>query len=155
MTAVTIDSLASLLRYCEQFAQQMLARSGEFHPFGSFVNAEGKIEALGAHLGSEFPAGGEVYTFLESAVASMAAQGKVSAYALAANVSIPSGLASPLPDGIRVHVEAPGYSRLVYTPYRILPLHAVRKFLAVVPTVEYLEPIVVDVPSRVFVNAAG
>lgn len=151
----TIDSLAGLLRYCEQFAQQMLAQSGEFHPFGAFVNADGEIEALGAYLGSEFPPGSEVYAILESTVASMAAQGKASAYALAANVTIPSGLASPLRDGIRVHVEAPGYSRLVYTPYRILPLRAIRKFLAVVPTIEYLEPIAVDVPSKAFANAAS
>lgn len=155
MTPATIDSLADLLRYCEQFAKHMIAEAGEFHPFGAFVNADGRVEALGAHLGTELPRGSEVYAFLENALGSMVAQGKVGAYALAANVNIPSGLASPLPDGIRVHVEAPGYSRLVYTPYRVLPLRAIRKFLAFLPTVQYLEPIAVDVPNKVFASAAG
>ena len=155
MPSVTVDALAALLRYCEEFAKQMLFQAGEFHPFGAFVNHSGQVEALGGYLGAEFPRGSELYLFLEGALASMAAEGKVHASALAANVNVPSVLSSPFPDGFRVHVEAPGYSRLVYTPYRVLPYRAVRKFLAVVPTVEYAESIAVEVPSKVFSHAEG
>lgn len=155
MPEVTIDSLASLLRYCEEFSKQMLAESGEFHPFAAFVNRDGEVEAVGAHTGEEFPQGVQVYQLLEGALASMAAEGKAMACAIAANVNVPSSLSSPFGDGVRVHVEAPGYSRLVYTPYRLLSYRAIRKFLAVLPTVEYAEPIAVDTSPKLFAHANG
>ncbi|MBB5206148.1 hypothetical protein HNQ51_003491 [Inhella inkyongensis] len=147
--------MAALLRYCEQFAKQMLSDAGEFHPFGAFINSSGELEALGGYLGTEFPSGGELYTLLEGALASMVHERKARAYALAANVNMPAQVSSIFTDGVRVHIEAPGYSRLVYTPYRLLSYRAIRKFLAVVPTVEYAEPIAVDVPNKVFAAAEG
>lgn len=155
MAEVSLHSLAQLLQYCEGFAQRMLSDAGDFYPFGAFVNAEGKVEALGAHLGAERPNPQELYRFIQGAVAEMATQGKLSAYAIAANVNVPANLGSPFPDGIRVHVEAPGYSRLIYTPFRVLSLRALRKFLAVVPSVEYAEQITVDVQPSVFSSAGG
>lgn len=150
MSQISVEALAALLNYCEKFAQRMLYEAGEFHPFGAFIDSNGELAALGGHLGEEVPKGAALYEFLESAIAEMARQGTLRAYALAANVSLPESLASPYPDGVRVHVEAAGYSRLVFTPYRLLPYRAIRKFLAVVPTVSYLEPVAVDVPSKVF-----
>ncbi|MCZ8235008.1 MAG: hypothetical protein ACK520_08730 [Inhella sp.] len=150
MQPVSIDALASLLRNCEQFAHQRIAESGGFHPFGAFINRAGDIEALGAQLSAEPRDSFEVYEFLEGAIAEMAHRGDIRAYALAANVAVPQQLASPFPDGLRVHVEAPGYSRFVYTPYRLLPYRAIRRFLAVLPTVEYSDPIAVDLRAKVF-----
>jgi hypothetical protein len=150
MPGTNIDELAALLRYCEQFSQMMLAKAGEFHPFGAFVNSAGKIEALGAHTGSDNPPDQDVYALLESAVSSMRNDGKLSAYALAANVNIPQSLESHYPDGIRVHVESAGYSRLIYTPYKMLQYGALRRFLGFLPLVEYADAIAVDVPSKVF-----
>jgi hypothetical protein len=155
MAEVSIDAMAALLRYCEQFAKQMLAEAGEFHPFGALVNRNGQVEVLAAHLGSEFPQGSELYTFLEGTVRAMASEGKAVAYALAANVTIPAHISAPLPDGVRVHVEAPGYSRLIYTPYRALSYRALRKFLVIFPTVEYTDPIAVDIANKVFSRAEG
>lgn len=155
MPDITIDSLAALLRYCEDFSKQMLAGAGEFHPFAAFINQDGKVEAVGAHTGEEYPRGAAVYQLLEDALASMAMERKALACAIAANVNVPSTLSSPFADGVRVHVEAPGYSRLVYTPYKVLSYRALRKFMAVLPTVEYAEPIAVDVPAKLFANAEG
>jgi hypothetical protein len=152
MSDITIDSLAALLRYCEEFSKQMLAEAGEFHPFAAIVNQAGKVEAVGAYLGEEHPPGVAVYQLLEASLTSMAVQRKALACAIAANVNIPSALSSPFVDGIRVHVEAPGYSRFVYTPYKVLSYRAFRKFMAVLPTVEYAEPISVDVPAKLFAN---
>jgi hypothetical protein len=70
-------------------------------------------------------------------------------------VNVPTEYQSPFVDGIRIQVEAPGYSRFLYTPYRILPFKALRKFLAVVPTVEYGEEIAVDVPPSIFRGEHG
>ncbi len=133
----------------------MLVEAGEFYPFGAFVNTDGKVEALAAHLGTEFPKGHELYEFLESAVKELAAEKKILAYSLVANVTVPIELNSPHPDGMRIHVVAPDYSRMIYTPYRSLPYRAMRKFLAFLPVVEYAEEITVDVPSNAFVPAAG
>ncbi len=154
MPTASIDQLATLLRYCEDFAKQMLGEAGEFHPFGAFLNGEGKVEALSAYLGGQLQEH-ELYSLLQGAVSSLAAQGKLKAYAIAANVNIPSQLEAAYPDGIRVHVESPGYSRMVYTPYQLLSYRPLRKFLAFLPLVEYLEPIAVDVNGSAFLPPAG
>jgi hypothetical protein len=155
MPDVTIDSLAALLRYCDEFSKQMLAEAGEFQPFAAFINQDGKVEAVGANTGEEHPRGSAVYQLLEDAMASMAMERKALACAIAADVNVPSTLSSPFADGVRVHVEAPGYSRLVFTPYKVLSHRTLRKFMAVLPTVEYAEPIAVDVPAKLFANAEG
>ena len=49
-----------------------------------------------------------------------------------------------------MHVEAPGYSRYIYTPYSVLSFRPLRAFLVVFPTVAYAEPIPVDVEPDVF-----
>lgn len=150
MPQAPIESLAALLQYSDSFAKQMLVEAGGFHPFGAFINTGGKVEALAGHIGTEFPRGQELYAFLQSAVHQLAVEKKILAYALAANVHVPTELNSPLPDGIRIHVVAPGYSRMIYTPYRTLSYRALRKFLAFLPVVEYTEEITVDVPSNAF-----
>ena len=154
MTNPPVESLVQLLHYCESFARQMLATSGEFHPFGAIVNPEGGVEAMGAHLGSEHPPSQELYAFLHRAMVQMSQEGKIIGYAIAANVNIPEQFQSPLPDGIRVHIEAPDYSRYVYIPYRVLPYPGIRRFLGFLPVVEYLESITVDLEPNVF-PAAG
>jgi hypothetical protein len=151
MLQAPIESLAALLQYSESFAKQMLVEAGEFHPFGAFVNPEGKIEALAGHIGTDFPKGQELYEFLQGAVNQLAAEKKILAYSLVANVNVPAELNSPLPDAVRIHVVAPGYSRMIYTPYRSLSYRALRKFLTFLPLVEYVEEIAVDVASNSFV----
>jgi hypothetical protein len=148
MRGPPIDSLAALLRYCQDFSKQMLVEAGEFHPFGAFINAEGTLEALGAHLGTEFPKGAELYAFIQDALCEFVKQEKAIAFAIAANVTVPESFAAPFTDGMRVHVAAPGYSRMIYTPYRVLSYRALRRFLAVLPVVEYAEPISVEVKSH-------
>ncbi len=146
-----LDALAALLQYCESFAKQMLSRAGEFPPFGSFLNAEsGKVDALGALTGAENPTGVATYQLLESFVSERARAGSLLAYGLAANVNMPKHLNSPFPDGIRIHVEAPGYSRIIYIPYRLLPFAPLRRFLAFLPTVHYAEEIAVDTSPKQF-----
>jgi hypothetical protein len=155
MSHASLEALASLLEYCESFAKRMLVEAGEFHPFGALLSSSGQVQALAGHLGVELPKGHHLYQFLQGAVGQLAGQQEILAYALAANVNIPPSFNSPFPDGVRVHVEANGYSRMVYTPYRCLPHRGIRKFLAVLPIVEYAEPIAVDVPPISFHAAEG
>jgi hypothetical protein len=146
MNAPSIESLGTLVQFCETFAKQRLREAGNFIPFGAFVNREQGLE----HLNAYSPSPQLGFEMLGGAVQQLARDGKLVAYAVASNVSIPSEYQSTFTDGIRIQVEAPGYSRFLYTPYRILPFQTLRKFLAVVPTIEYGPEIAVDIPASIF-----
>ena len=154
MNSTSIESLDSLLRYCEGVAKQMLSRSGAFYPFGAFINAGDKLEVLAASTGTDRPSPQDLLALMRGAIADMAASGRLKAYAIAADVDVPASCQPLFLDGIRVQIEAPGYSRYIYTPYRVLRFRPLRAFLAVLPTVSYAEPIPVDVEPDVFRVAA-
>lgn len=151
MSPTSFELLGGLLQHCQLVSRKLLADAGEFYPFGAFVTPANEVQALGM-LGVEHPNTQEAYSFLRGAISQMWAERRVIAYAIAANVDIPAEYKSPYSDGVRVHVEAPGYSRYIYTPYRILPHRGLRKFLVALPTVDYAQSITVDVPHDVFVR---
>lgn len=150
MSSTSFESLGDLLQHCELVSRKLLADAGEFYPFGAFVTPSNEVQALGM-LGGEHPSTQEAYSFLRGAIGQMWVERRLIAYAIVANVDIPAEYKSPYSDGVRVHVEAQGYSRYIYTPYRILPHQALRKFLVAIPTVDYAQSITVDVPPDVFV----
>lgn len=106
--------------YCANFAQSMLERSGEFYPFGAHIDADGKMTAVGGHDGKEHPLPQDLYQFLASALTTGARNGEILVAALAANVNVPAEVSAPWPDAIRVHIEADGYARFLYIPYRLI-----------------------------------
>jgi len=112
--------LAALVQYCEAFAKRMISTAGAFLPFGAFVNAQGRIEALGADPGATPPSAHESYELLHGATRQLAAEGRLVACAIATDVDIPARYEPAASDGIRIQVETPGYARHVYTPYRRL-----------------------------------
>jgi hypothetical protein len=65
------------------------------------------------------PKPAEMLAVLTEELAEDAADGRIEGAALAVNVNMPAAANSPWPDGIRVRLEGPGYSRLVYVPYQI------------------------------------
>jgi len=150
MSSTSIDSLAALAHYCDTFAKQMLSNSGAFYPFGAFINADDKLEALASSTGTDRPSPRELLELLRAAVGELAASGRLKAYAIAADVNIPAAYESPFPDGIRVQIEAPAYSRVIYTPYRVLNFRALRAFLVVLPTVDYAQAIPVEIDADLF-----
>ncbi|WP_431262492.1 hypothetical protein ACQ859_20425 [Roseateles chitinivorans] len=137
-------ALAELVRYCEDFAKQMLAKQGAFYPFAAIINQDGKMEAVGVHNGEERPQAQELYRLLFDSLNAMASNGRAKASAIAADVNVPANLSAPFPDAIRVHVRALGYSRQVYTPYRRYAHRSIRTLFRVVQSVEYAAPIGVD-----------
>jgi hypothetical protein len=150
MSEASLDALAALLRHCEIVSQRMLEESGEFYPFGAFVAPDGRVAALGASSGSDHPDPKQHFEFLHGAITQMAREGRLIGYAIAANVNIPAEYSPQYPDGVRIQVETAGYSRFIYTPYRVLPFKSLRKFLVALPVIEYAEPIAVDVPPNIF-----
>ncbi len=149
MRAASLDSLANLVHHCESFARQMLATQGGFLPFATFVNDRDELEMIGVQATPRDNAQA-VLESLQGAIARLASERRLIAFAVAANVDIPARFEPPCPDGIRIHVETPGYARDVYTPYRLLPHQRMRKFLAILPTVAYDKPIDVDVAPTLF-----
>src|SRR5262249_1860263 len=121
MPAFSVDPhrLEELLMYCLNFARQMLQSHGAFHPFGAVLGADEKVAAVGGYTGEEHPKGAEVFLLLQGAMKAQFEEKKIVAAAIAADVNIPSQYQSPFPDGIRVLLEADGYSRYFYLPYRV------------------------------------
>jgi hypothetical protein len=117
--AVTPEQLQSAFSHCTDFAKIMLEKHGEFHPFGAFVNASGGVEAIGAWTGEEHPKGQEVHDFLIGALRVFLRDGRAIAIAVATDVNIPEGYAAAHPDGLRVTLEAEGYSQKIYVPYHL------------------------------------
>jgi hypothetical protein len=58
------DDLDGLLNLTLPFAQQMLAKRGEFYPFCATVTAGGETRLLAGDLGQEHPATAEVLFLL-------------------------------------------------------------------------------------------
>ncbi len=144
--SATDEQLASLLQYCGDFARLMIEDSGEFYPFGAEIDATGELRALGFSDGTERPSTQELYEYAQNVLSAKAKSGEIIAGAIAVNVNIPPQFESPLPDGIRVHVESSNFSRFIYQPYGI------RKsgFLGQKRVVDYADLIGVDVGPVMF-----
>jgi len=124
----------------------MLEKAGEFHPFGGTLSQDGKVVAVGGYNGEEHPEAQEIYRLLADAFRSGARSGEFLGVALAANVNIPTQFSSALPDGIRVHIESSGHSRLVYLPYKIQVSGMFKK----TRSVELGGPFSVEVPPNFY-----
>src|SRR5438067_1777344 len=115
----TAEQLHSALMYRIDFAKLMLTKSGSFYPFGAALSQAGEVKAVGGWNGEEHPQSLEIYKLLADRFRSEATEGKISGAALAADVNIPAQYSPVWPDGLRVHLESPEYSRYIYVPYRV------------------------------------
>ena len=80
------------------FAQQMLAKHGEFFPYAVSMSADGKIALVAADVGSETPASQDVLAVLYEGLRSRAHE--LRAAAIVSDVKLGSG-----EDAIRVEIE--------------------------------------------------
>lgn len=113
------EQLHEMLTYCIGFARTMLERAGDFYPFGATLAPEGRVAAVGGYNGEEHPVPGEIYKLLGQSFSAAAGRGEHLGVALAANVNIPAQYSPSAPDGLRVHLETPGYARFIYVPYTV------------------------------------
>jgi len=144
------SSLTAILEDAWEFAKVMLGKAGEFYPFAETADGSGGRAMLGGFLGEEHPDPRSLYVFLKDSLARQVAEGKVCAVALAANVDVPKEYDSKYPDAIRVHIEAPGYARYVYLPYRVEPQTAAGRLFHRPNKTAYAEPFSVDIPPVFF-----
>jgi len=148
---VSPEQLSALVTYCAGFARTMLEDAGDFYPFGATLAKDGTLGAVGGHNGQERPNPQEIYALLGSSFAAGAAARELSAAALAANVNIPAEYSPIFPDGLRVHLEAEGFSRFVYLPYRITS----QGFLKKKKIVEFGELFEVEITPQFFRASPG
>lgn len=144
------ELLTAMLAGTLRFAKLMLGKAGEFYPFGETADPAGTRSMRGGYNGEEHPDPREIYLLLQDAFARNVAEGNVAAVALAANVDIPEQYEAPYRDAIRVHVEAQGYSRYIYLPYRIETRSLVRRLFRRPYAVSYAEVFSVDAPPVMF-----
>lgn len=145
------QQLHELLTYCMQFAELMLRDAGEFYPFGATTGLDGQVRAVGGSDGTERPDPREIFAMLGESFAAEAGAGSILGAALAANVDVPADYEAPYPDALRVHLEAPGFSRQVYVPYKLSLKGLFRKSREVT----FAEPFSVQVPPSFFVTAGA
>jgi hypothetical protein len=143
----TPEQLHELLKYCMEFGRTVLENSGEFYPFGAVIRSDGKLNAVGGWDGNGKPNPLDIHRLLADGFARQAADGSILAAALAANVNIPAEYAPPVGDGLRAQVEAAGFSRYIYVPYRVEKRGLFRKGFSA----KFWDPIPVAVNAEWFV----
>lgn len=123
-TEVTDEQLALILEASRAFAFQQLAERGSFIPFGTQARPDGEVEFV--RMLDERVEGTmeQHFELLQLALIERAQQGEILAGATTINIMLAgTGVETEVEPGferaIRVHVEAPGYSRAVIAPYRI------------------------------------
>ena len=104
------------------FAELMLSKHGEFHPFSRALDVGGKIQNVDAFDGREFPPGKEALEFLESGLRVKVLKDKDLAVSIFSNVTVRSSETNESIDAIQVGLEhSSGYAVNVYFPYEITP----------------------------------
>jgi hypothetical protein len=110
---------AQLLNALLPFAQQMLEKHGEFHPFGAAMMANGEIVAAAGYDGTEHPSPEQIVSLLIDGFRSDAGKGKIRAAGLCVNASIQAIGNKKRSDAVQVSLDhSVGESMDLYLPYR-------------------------------------
>jgi hypothetical protein len=141
------QQLQAAVDFCLAFAKRMLERSGEFFPIGAVLGPTGDVEARAGCAAEEHPQVMEPYDLTADGFRAEAADRKILGAVLAVDVNIPSQFSAKWPDGVRLRLESPDVSRLIYVPYRITKSALTRSK----HQVQFAEPFTVDVPHEFFV----
>jgi hypothetical protein len=81
------DELAMLVGTLVTTAKTLLKNQrGEFFPFAAIINADGKVEMVGADTGVDQPKSSDMIDFLRGALHSMAQQGRIKGSGICVNV---------------------------------------------------------------------
>jgi hypothetical protein len=118
--SVTDEQLALLLQASRDFAFAQMARGERLIPFAAPVKRDGEIEFVRFVREDSELALDEIYARTQAVMAEQASRGELLAVSLTAAVMLDK------PDqgfemALRVHVEAPGFSRQVLVPYAVDP----------------------------------
>ncbi len=111
---------ALLLQASRDMAFEQMSVGARMVPFATGVNPDGEIRFFRfAEIDTEIPLA-EIYADTQNRLASAARDGVLIASSTVAVVE-DSGLEGGFETAVSVHVEEPGFSRMVLAPYRIDP----------------------------------
>jgi len=112
LSAEAQADMDNMLQAALPFAQQMLAKHGEFYPYAVSMSAGGEVAMVAADIGTEKPASRDLLASLYEGLASRAQE--LRAAAIVSDVKLGSG-----EDAIRVEVEhREGAALAVVLPYK-------------------------------------
>ena len=106
------SDMDALLGAALPFAQQQLAKRGEFYPFGVALTSQGNVEMLAATTGQEHPASTELLDILAKGATTRLGQFRAAAFVADVRLGPSQG------DAIRVEIEhREGQAIAVLLPY--------------------------------------
>lgn len=101
------------------FAQQMLAKHGEFHPFGVAMMVNGEIASVAGYDGTEYPSPEHTVSLMVDAFRPDLEKGKIRAAGVCINASIRTSESQKRLDAIQVSLDhAEGKPMDLYLPYK-------------------------------------
>lgn len=112
------EDLNELFRAARSFAEIMLAKEGEFIPFGVSMEIDGKVALVGGDVGSEHPASVDVIELLQSTFRKLALDGEIRAAGVCMDVRVVPPGQSDKSDAIGTRLaHISGESTVVFVPY--------------------------------------
>jgi hypothetical protein len=112
------QDLDALLNALLPFAQQMLAKHGEFYPFGATMASDGQVAMSAGYTGSERPASIELIEILKQGFRSTIATTELRAAGLCFDVRVTPPNAERPTDAIQASLQrASGEAVDVFLPY--------------------------------------
>jgi hypothetical protein len=111
--------LDSLLNFLLPFAQDMLAKHGEFFPFAATMSVGGELAKAASYTGSERPASMEVLEVIEDGLRQSARNSEIRAAAVCVDARVQAPGTTEKTDAIQVKFEhSDGEAIEVFLPYR-------------------------------------
>ena len=111
--------LEELLNALLPFAQEMLAKHGEFYPFGAAIDISGEIAAQAAEPGGENPDSNEVIAMLVAGMREEANRGEIRAAGICYDARVVPPGKTEKTDAIACRLEhASGEAIVTFVPYR-------------------------------------
>lgn len=119
---VTNEQLGLLLQLARDFAFGQMSKGKRLVPFAARMPVEGEIDFIRFVDESTLLPLGEVHSRTQGALRRQVRKGELLAVATVATVQAPEAdLGRGFTQAVRVHVEAPGFSRQMLTPFRVEP----------------------------------
>jgi len=111
--------LEELLNALIPFAQEMLAKNGEFYPFGASIDAQGEVIGQAADTGEEQPDSNDVIAMLVAGMREEAKRGEIRAAGICYDARVVPPGKTEKTDAIACRLEhASGEAFVTFVPYR-------------------------------------
>jgi len=112
------EEIEELLNFLLPFAEQMLAKEGEFYPYAAIVDAQGEVTAVATYEGDEHPDVGDLLVTLHDQLRERAAEGAIRASGIAADVTLTDPESGKTTDAVQVQLDhADAEAVDIYAPY--------------------------------------